>query len=151
MGAKRRLVILLVGELNPYSTDERYDLYDLPVGSAGWRLRSKIFGLRRTTYFQIKKKNLCRLRWDASEASKTAAEILLNHPETTLVLLGKKVLRAFDLGDISPFTVSGRFVVLPHPSGRCREWNDPAAITKTREIMSVVAPEISWGEVEVKV
>lgn len=47
-----------------------------------------------------------------------------------LVLLGRRVERAFraggrlrEFGEIEYRSV--RFLFLPHPSGRCREWNDP--------------------------
>lgn len=40
---------------------------------------------------------------------------------------------------------SGDMVYIPHPSGRCRAWNDPASVHKVRAIMAEVAPEIPWG------
>lgn len=41
-----------------------------------------------------------------------------------------------------------RLVSIPHPSGRCRAWNDPTSVAKVREVLALAAPEVPWGEHE---
>ena len=77
-------------------------------------------------------------------------------PDETIVLLGRKVAAAFGLAHLAPFTSQVvvladegtvlRYVLLPHPSGRCREWNDPGAYELAREMLSAVRPDVPWGE-----
>lgn len=58
--------------------------------------------------------------------------------------------RAFRLGDCPPYSVVynwGReifanhwIILLPHPSGLCREWNEPGAYERARELVKAVYP-----------
>jgi hypothetical protein len=34
---------------------------------------------------------------------------------------------------------------LPHPSGLCRLWNEPGAVTRARRLLAEVAPWVHWG------
>lgn len=58
------------------------------------------------------------------------------------------------LGKVGPFCTSRdedsptTFVLLPHPSGLCREWNDPSAVTRARRVLEFVAPDVPWGDAE---
>ena len=78
-------------------------------------------------------------RWGARRARERAARVLDAFPAERYVLLGSRVAAAFGL-PYAPFTVTtsyGRehlrhFLVLPHPSGRCRAWNDPRAASAAR-------------------
>jgi hypothetical protein len=83
--------------------------------------------------------NLCAGRWSAASASAAAAEISRSGAPA-IVLLGAKVCAAFGL-DYEPFTArylaSPRLVVLPHPSGRCRAWNEAAAVDRARAALRV--------------
>ena len=38
------------------------------------------------------------------------------------------------------------FVVLPHPSGLSRAWNEAGAYERARALLREVSPEIRWGE-----
>ena len=77
-------------------------------------------------------RNLCGERWDDEEASDKAAHLVryLVDLESPLVLLGTRVRRTFRLPEIAPgdsFVIRGlRFYPVPHPSGLCRAYNDPA-------------------------
>lgn len=131
--------LVIVGELNPYGSEPRYALHDLPVNAAGHRLRDKVLGLGRLSYFRIPRFNLCTGKWAARDAAAEATRLQALHPEAMFLLLGRKVATAFGLKDAELFSTVGRFVVIPHPSGRCREWNDPTAFQRAR---GLVAPHL---------
>lgn len=141
---------LLVGEANPYGGDPSYALYPAPEGSAGGRLCSLIMGLRIRTYRNLfARANLCPHRWSVRVARDRAAEIRFwNGP---IVLLGRKVSDAFGV-PYEPFGIfgEGKFLVLPHPSGRNLFWNRPDAIGMTRRVMASFYPAIAsnLGEVD---
>jgi hypothetical protein len=44
------------------------------------------------------------------------------------------------------FTVhSGQLLYLPHPSGRCRIWNQAASVHRARALVATYAPGFPWG------
>lgn len=139
---------LLVGELNPHRSDPRLALYPYPPGCAGARLQEKVLGVSMREYLRrYDRVNLCCGRYTTAEARAVAAALRermerwadsepRGRSRAVAVLLGAKVSAAFGL-DFVPFRVmamSGRWraVQLPHPSGRNRMWNDPAAIERAR-------------------
>lgn len=135
----------LVGEDNPHSRDPRYALFDKPDHCAGGRLR-QILGLHRTGYlFALARRNLCAATWNDLEAKATADLIAAESGELVVVMLGRKVATAFGRAWLAPFERDGRFVAIPHPSGRNRAWNDPGAVDRTRTLLREVAPQIPWG------
>jgi len=140
-------VVLVVGELNPFGADPRLALYHLPRTSSGNHLRL-IMGLSDADYLRLARVNLCEGRWDAERARREAARLQSRAaPGSALVLLGARVASAFRVP--TPFRVSradGVHVLsLPHPSGRCRTWNDPSAVGRARDLLRVVAPWVAWG------
>jgi hypothetical protein len=83
--------------------------------------------------------SLCADIWDAPHAS-AAAERITARP---LVLVGARACRAFRV-PYRPFKMiatdlgrdqGGSILVLPHPSGRCREWNHPTAVQRARQAL----------------
>lgn len=155
--------VVIVGEMNPYGADPRYALYDEPAGSAGGRLRRLVLGLRSDTYHRRTRRfNLCTGVWGPAKARRyTAGRIgSLCGQDDTVVLLGRKVADAFGLDHLAPFTTQAvvsvdegsvrRYVLLPHPSGRCREWNEPGAYERARELLRQIRPDVLWGEVPVE-
>lgn len=150
--------VILVGELNPFGADPLLALYHLPRGSSGNRLRV-ILGLTDAEYARIPKVNLCEGKW-STRAAHDRARGLLADPETRVyVLLGRRVRDAFRaacgvaglLADFSTYRDSGNVAYsladLPHTSGLCRAWNDPAAAGRARDLLRGCAPEIPWGSV----
>lgn len=136
---------LLVGEDNPYGSDSEFALYPSPVGCAGWRLCTMILGLAEGDYLErFDRVNLCPSRWDKAYAEARAEEIMASD-RLVIVLFGAKVREAFGVDRSAVFStiarsqpvIGRRFVVLPHPSGRCTIWNDPAAVRKARELLHV--------------
>lgn len=137
---------LLVGEINPYGADPRYALYPLPPSSAGGRLCTRVLGLRRRSYLErFERQNLCTGKWSARSARDRARWLVESTPARPFVLLGAKVASAFGLA-FEPFenarlsAPAGElpFVMLPHPSGRCRLWNEPGSVERAREALHSV-------------
>lgn len=142
---------LLVGEDNPYSTDPRYALYPLPVNSAGWRLCHRVIGVTTHQYLRhFDRVNLCAGKWSTPEAKATASKICNESVATgrVVVLLGTKVTRAAFNINPEPFRIhkyyqhcdglvslSCHVVVLPHPSGLSRVWNEPGAFERARKTL----------------
>jgi hypothetical protein len=135
---------LLVGESNPYGSDPRFALYPAPDGCSGHRLCCLVLGMRRADYLrEFERKNLCDGPWDMLAARRRAQE--LRTWKAPIILLGAKVARAFEFDPFEPFVVTdgGRTLVLPHPSGRCRVWNDPLAVGRTRALVAEVVPQVA--------
>lgn len=78
--------------------------------------------------------------WLTTRTAKIAA--MLRHPDLLgefdrVVLCGTRVQRAFGynarLGDVWR---DGQMCGIPHPSGRCRAWNDPHKIAEAMEMLA---------------
>lgn len=140
---------LLVGEDNPRSEDPRHALYPYPPGCAGERM-ARIAGWGTRGQLMRWRTNLCLRAWDEEAARGWALALLrtVNPPWCAIVLLGRKVARAFRAADClvsdePPFTVcyvpgAPPLLLLPHPSGRCRAWNDPNAAARARALLAEV-------------
>ena len=137
---------LLVGETNPYGSDPYYDLYCEPQHSAGGRLCRKVLGLTPREYLaRFDRVNLCVGKWSVKKAREKVVDILWMIDRPAMVLCGKKVCEAFHL-EFKPFTWqaplpvddSRRFpniVILPHPSGLSRAWNESGAYERARAVL----------------
>lgn len=134
---------LLVGELNPHHRWKRFALYPRPKGASGARL-ARILDMLEAEYLRsFERANLCTGAWSLRAARRSARQIL-DGPNRRLVLLGRRVCQAFGL-EFQPFAtltlaeVGGGMrhdvVILPHPSGRCRIWNDPRSARKARRLV----------------
>jgi hypothetical protein len=134
-----------VGESNPWGSDPHFALYPAPNGSAGHRLCRAILGIARATYLEVfTRVNLCDGGWSTRAARRRASEMRAESAERDrLVLLGARVAAAFDL-PFRPFETFGEdALVLPHPSGRCRIWNDPDSIARARiALRQFLPPEV---------
>lgn len=71
--------------------------------------------------------------WDKSLARETASQVLRYSNPRLLLLAGRRVATAFGVQGELP-QLSGKFLALPHPSGRCRQWNDPETAEKCAEL-----------------
>jgi hypothetical protein len=133
---KRR--VWLIGESNPYGSDPEFDLWPGPRGCAGWRLCVPILGLDPDDYVAtFERRNLLRAaRWSAPRAREAAVEVERDFRAAggcALVLLGAKVAAAFGflnfksemLHPALTTTAGSRALVIPHPSGLSRLWNEP--------------------------
>lgn len=139
---------VLVGEDNPYGGRPANALLPTPKGSAGHRLCTKIFGMDPRQYMlAFLRYNLCTGKWDVVEAQRRAMGLGWLYAGNPIIMLGSKVKSAFSLPPMEPFDVvdiahnggfHGRYLYLPHPSGRCRAWNEPGAYDKARDALEEV-------------
>jgi hypothetical protein len=144
MPTAKRAKPLLVGEQNPYGGDPYFALYPSPEGCSGHRLCCLILGMRRAAYLDsFDRKNLCDGKWDMRLARRWAQE--LRTWPAPIILLGSKVARAFEFVPFEPFTVQdgGKTLILPHPSGLCRMWNEPGSFARARLFVAQVVPSVS--------
>lgn len=144
MPTTKRPKPLLVGELNPYGSDPQFALYPAPDGCSGHRLCRLVLGMTRRAYLDsFERVNLCEGRWSMYEASKRMQEYRTHG--AAIILLGAKVSAAFEITPYQPFTLhdGGKTLVLPHPSGLCRLWNEPRAFERARGLVARVAPEVA--------
>lgn len=138
---------VLVGESNPYGANPDFALYPAPDGCSGHRLCCLILGMRRTDYLtSFLRVNLCDGPWDEGPARDRAEQITDGtylegqDEETPVILLGKKVANAFDVGFVPFHQLGEDILVLPHPSGRCQIWNRPNAIEQARGAVAKMCP-----------
>lgn len=142
---------LLLGEANPYSDDPAMALYPFPEGSAGYRLPD-ILGMRRVDYLrQFDRRNLiCGAEWNLKAAREAYPGIVRGRD--VVVLLGAKVCKAAGVA-FEPFSVLLKLdtdrlcarVVLPHPSGLCRLWNDEEARPRARAVVRYAREAVALG------
>ncbi len=145
--------ILLLGEDNPQSSAPEHALVNHPDGCAGHRLQSRVLEIVPSTYHAIWRTNLCSPVWFTPDAKNRFWSLLApDAPWTTVVCLGRKVSSIAELDTWAgrQIDTGGRefsVISLPHPSGRCREWNDPSSYGRAHRLMRLVAPAIPWGGV----
>lgn len=130
---------LLVGEVNPYGSSPQYALYPEPRGATGDRLCRLIMEISEEDYLsRFDRVNLCVGKWSLPVARESAKEIVFGAKFLQIVLLGRKVCAAFGVTS-APFTRaiggSTNIVVLPHPSGLNRVWNEPGAFERAQRTL----------------
>ena len=151
--------VLLVGESNPYGADPRFALYPEPPGCAGARL-CEILGMSKREYLlTFDRVNLlggARRRWSAASAREAACALAASVETARYrVLLGARVAAAHGLA-FKPFMKDGpqcghavcqcgSWLVLPHPSGRSRLWNEPGAAERARGLVLQLVEEARRG------
>lgn len=143
---------LLVGVSNPYQHNEEaamhYALYPEPRNASGDRLCRLVMELGKLEYLRrFDRTELCHPKWSAPAARRKACQLRDARTESDIIVcLGAQVAGAFDRGlakPWKPFTIHGpfpslrlpRFVLIPHPSGRCREWYEPGAYERARAVL----------------
>lgn len=137
---------LLVGETNPYYREgappDKFALYPLPKHASGHNLATKVMGLSMVDYLRLfDRANLCKRTWSIREAREKARNItdVENAERRALVVLcGQKVCNAFGFA-YEPLTAVCRpdqvLLILPHPSGLCRFWNEEGAYERARAFL----------------
>jgi len=73
--------------------------------------------------------------WDAAEARRVADALsqLVERYDAVLAF-GRRACDALGI-EYAPCQLRGKYLPLPHPSGRCRLWNDPATHDAVRKAM----------------
>ena len=152
--AARSLVprILLVGEYNPHSRADAHALLPTPKGATGDRLR-RIIGVSTSQYMRaFDRTNLLMTpRWDG----KLARQVADGLTHTRRILLGARVAAAHGLKFLPfhrflvvyPFK-QYRALILPHPSGLCRIWNERGAAKAARDAVARFILEFPREECE---
>lgn len=148
---------LVVGMAPGPRTSSSLPMFPHPAASAGGRLHA-MSGMPAEAYLgRLRRANLCRGAYSVPEARDRARTLYFEHrsvhaPRPRLVLCGRRVARAFleALGErddpewFRPGAWAGvDYVVVPHPSGRCREYNDPANRARAGEAVRWAA---RWEE-----
>lgn len=124
---------ILVGMNNPLSRDPRAALWPDPPGCAGHRLWTMLHarcGCSPGEYARaFERVNLVVGReYDPRRARAAAERLSEEWAGRRVVVLGSAVRTAFRLPPVLATPVLSRGVTfrqLPHPSGRCRWYNDP--------------------------
>ena len=141
---------VLVGEANPYGGNPGYALWPEPAGCSGHRLCHKILQMDQREYLRaFDRVNLCHQDWTLRAARQGADEVFTRF-DGPLVLLGARVCQAFRI-KYDPFSQVHVYpsnplglsstrpaVILPHPSGLSRAWNDPQSAVRARELIKEV-------------
>lgn len=147
-------IVLFLGEDNPQSARPAHQLLDYPPNCAGHRLRGAILRVPSDAYLSCWRGNLCTPAWSERQAAETAAHVFDGEaPWRVVVMLGRKVARVMAgtrlVPDMPPFARRTRgdltFVSLPHPSGRCRDWNDAKSYERALAAIRAAAPALPWG------
>ena len=140
---------VLVGMNNPVSLAPEHALYPWPPGCAGHRLYSMLAerrpDLRMRDYVRLfDRRNLVRGPWDAEAARLSARAMLPDLAGRRVVLLGREVARAFDLGGLQQLGAlragDVTFYLLPHPSGRNRRYNAPEVRAAAGDLLASLLP-----------
>jgi hypothetical protein len=142
---------VLVGMCNPHRPEPRYALYPVIKGCSGyrvWKMLNERTGAYRIDYIRkFHRVNLCPQVWDRRAAEVKAEEIMTWAAGRTAVLFGEDVRRAFKFPKLllQPVVFDGVCTIqLPHPSGRCLWYNDPA----NRDAAGRVLERLFRGEME---
>jgi uracil-DNA glycosylase len=138
-------VILFIGEAPSHPSEPE----DALAGPCGERL-ARLLGITLAVFLEAYGRvNLVPVYPDAAGTLGTAETSNLqqgaatvwvhSQPGDRLVLCGRRVARAFRWGSLylnHPVDMEGRRVLLiAHPSGRCRLWNDPAFCARTSAVL----------------
>lgn len=140
--------VLVVGEANPRPGFHDCALWPWPTTGAGGRLAAHL-GMRAIDFYHaFTLRNLYNdgapVRWCVGDSRLRAMDVLCVNLEPVVVLLGNRVAAAFECAHLPLFrsvdvTLFGnmrrRVIRLPHPSGRCRAWNDSGAAARARRVL----------------
>lgn len=159
---------LLVAESNPYGANPDYALWPYPERASGDRLCRLIMGLDRDDYLRrFDRVNLCEGKWSVREARVVAGDLLSTRRDGPLVLCGRRACDAFRVS-FAPSTVRAvvwddalrafhldvwtgtgwPLVVLNHPSGLCRAWNEPGAVEAARSALVAAGIDLTVSKKE---
>lgn len=161
--------LIIIGQDPGPGRDGTTPLAWVPAGCAGHRLQ-EMSGLTRYEYRSVARVNLCATQADdpgaagRRERAQTVERFL---PGRIAVLLGRRVCEAFGISKIRPWFSAVKMrpdrlgphltlVPHPHPSGRCRGWNDPGVVETARRFWALVTSTVydpllsdgEWGTTE---
>lgn len=128
--------MVLVGMNNPHSARPDTALLPYPRGCAGhrlWQMVNEVCGVSRAEYCRLtERRNLLDARtWDPLAAADRLEDAWRTLEGRRAVLLGNSVRRLMRLPRVAPASWTldkprnTAWSWLPHPSGLCRDYNDP--------------------------
>src|SRR5262245_52125885 len=123
---------MIIGPCNPYSTDPRDAFtarYDNTSGFRLYKLMCMASPVSRREFDSgFDRRNLCTIEWNAEKAQIKAQQMRPWMAGRKVLVLGEDTRRCFRLPKILIHPVhqdGAEWRCLPHPSGRCRWYNDP--------------------------
>lgn len=139
---------VVVGMAPGPRTSASMPMFPHPPGSAGGRLLA-MSGMPVEAYLgRLVRVNLCSGKFRLDEARGSARALYyrwrtVGEPAVRLVLCGRRVADAFARVLEAPadpwfqrrYWAGIEYAAIPHPSGRCREYNDPANVARAREVV----------------
>lgn len=156
---------LLIGQAPGPNTRPDCPLYPLPATSAGGRL-ARFMGISERDYlrafdrvnllYEFPGKEGKEDRFPPHLARRAATHMLPLLAGRQVILVGRNVATAFGYGELEWFTWAEhhlgqgrdrvRFGVIPHPSGRCRAYNEAGARERARVfLLDAVARKLEEG------
>lgn len=149
---------VLLGMNNPISAEPRFALYPYPPGCTGYRLlrmlqtRRPEVGRREYLAAFDRRNLLSSLSWDSVDAARAAVDLRGALTGRHVLLLGAGPRRALGVPEllVHPQEIDGiTWRQLPHPSGRCRWYNDEdcraLAATLLEDLYVVGAAAVAAG------
>ena len=137
---------VIVGMNNPLSRRPEHALYPHPPGCTGfrlWRMLNARTGASEVEYLEaFDRMNLVSgAKWSQEAANVVASVLVEGLRGRVVLLLGVAVRRAFAVPPllVHPQELYGvTWRQLPHPSGRCRWYNDP----ENRKVAEVLMQDL---------
>ena len=128
--------LVIVGEVNPQSTDPARALWTQPPGCAGhrlWQMATARTGISEEDWLAMTdRRNLCVGGWEGEAATAEAERLTVELAGRTVVVLGALVASEFRRLADAPHPVGQivwwherDWVAIPHPSGLNRVYNNP--------------------------
>lgn len=131
---------LIVGESPNPSVNTTHSVLDPRVPNGSGARLANIMGLTTDEFVhKFSRVNICIAKFDKSAARNNALVLKSSSLYEKFVLLGKNVAESFGF-KYEPFTVKrsrAYFVILPHPSGKCRIWNAPESFNMARKALHI--------------
>lgn len=134
---------MIVAMNNPQGS---HPLWPDPPMCAGWRLWKMLefyTGASKEEYLRtFERRNLSSSRkWDPAEARRNAPIIRSQFSDRKVVICGVDTLRALELFNVPKFYSwrkmdDFQYVLIPHPSGLNRIYNDPAYVLMTSLVLA---------------
>lgn len=132
----RELPAVILGMNNPHSARPDSALLPYPARCAGWnlwRMVQDVCGVSRAEYCRLtERRNLLDARaWDYCAAAERVHDAWRTLEDRRVIFLGATVLRLMRLPRVAPASWTldkprnTAWSWLPHPSGLCRDYNDP--------------------------
>lgn len=127
--------LVILGEMNPQSSDPTHALWTRPAGCAGhrlWQMATARTGVTEEEWLEMTdRRNLCVGSWDSETATDEAVRIAPELASRTVLILGALVASEFRRIADAPHPVNQiiwwearDWVAIPHPSGLNRLYNN---------------------------